>query len=220
VTPGQSSQWVMRAGAHAEAELTLIDHHGRVALLKSFDHTRWLFRWTIARLLTYREASAYVALDGIRGVPRLLERRGPTAFVVELVDGRSCFACRAEEFDDTFFEQLSDLLEHIRSRGILHGDVSRNVINGQDGRPWVVDFGASFMLARHIPWLRARLTNVGAHYDRRAVAKLKSIVAPQLMSDADRKQLAAPMPFESVVEPIERVLSAVRRWVMAPRQKS
>lgn len=209
----------MREGARAQAELVLIDHDGRVALLKSFDHTWWPFRWTIATLLVRREASAYAALDGIPGVPRLLERRGLTAFVVELVDGRHCFACRADEFDAAFFDRLHELLDRVRSRGVLHGDVRRNVIVGQDGRPWLVDFGASFRPPRYMPW-RKRLLAIGAQYDKRAVLKLKSAVAPQLVTDADRQHLAAPMPFESVVDPAERILAWTRQRVMAPWRRA
>lgn len=213
MTSGGSSRWVMRAGAPAKAELSLVDHGGRVALLKSFDHTPGLFRWLVGSLLTRREAAAYVALDGIPGVPRLLQRRGPAAFVVELVDGRSCFACRTDEFDAAFFDRLTELLGHIRSRGVLHGDIKRNVIRGQDGRPWLVDFGASFVLPWYVPWCRTPLMRLAAQYDSRAVSKLKSVVAPQLLTNADRKRLVTPLPFETVVKSGEFVLRRARQWV-------
>jgi RIO-like serine/threonine protein kinase len=220
MTSGASSRWVMRAGAPARAELTLIDYRGRVALLKSFDHSAWLFRWSAGRLLTQREAAAYVALDGIRGVPRLLERRGATALVLELVDGRSCFACRADEFDDAFFDRLTALLEQVRSRGVLHGDVKRNVIRGQDGFPWLVDFAASIALLRYVPVLRDRVMRVAAQYDRRAVAKLKTLVAPHLLTEADRRHLDAPPPYASVVKACERVLRGITQWVAGVRNPS
>lgn len=210
----------MRAGAPARAELTLIDHQGRVALLKSFDHSPSVFRWFVGSPLIRREAAAYLALDGVRGVPRLLERRGPTAFVVELVDGRSCFACRSDEFDDAFFDKLSELLDHIRARGVLHGDVKRNVIRGQDGQPCLVDFGASFVLLRHLAWLRAPLMRVAAQYDRRAVAKLKTLVAPQLLTETDRQILTAPLPYEPIVKTCEAALRSLTQWVAGVRNSS
>lgn len=220
VTPADSSRWTMRAGAPARAELTLIDHQGRVALLKSFDHTPSFFRWFVGSLLIRREAAAYTALDGIRGVPRLLDRRGPTAFVVELVDGRSCFACRSDEFDEAFFDRLSELLDHIRSRGVLHGDVKRNVIRGQDGQPCLIDFGASFVLLRHLPWLRAPLMRVAAQYDRRAVVKLKALVAPRLLTETDRQLLTMPLPYETFVKKCEVALRTVTQRVAGVRNSS
>jgi hypothetical protein len=220
VTPGESSRWTMRAGAPARAELTLIDHRGRVALLKSFDHTPSLFRWLVGSLLIRREAAAYSALDGIRGVPRLLERTGPTALVVELVDGRSCFACRSDDFDSAFFDRLSELLGHIRARGVLHGDVKRNVIRGQDGNPWLVDFGASFVLLRYLPSVRSPVMQLAAQYDRRAVAKLKALVAPRLVTDADRRLMDTPLPYESVVKKCEVALRGVTQWVAGVRNSS
>jgi len=48
----------------------------------------------------------------------------------------------------------------------------------------------------------------------------ESAVAPQLMTNADRQQLTAPMPFESVVEPAERILSWTRQRVMAPWRRA
>lgn len=217
MTPDRSARWVMRAGTPARAELTLIDHGGRVALLKSYDHTPWLFRWTIGRRLTRREAAAYRALAGIRGVPGLLERRGSTALVVELVDGRSCFACRPNEFDAAFFDRLTELLGHLRARGVLHGDIKRNVIRGQDGHPWLVDFGASFGWLRYLPWLRSPLMELAARYDRRAVAKLKVIVAPHLLSDADRRHIDTPLPFQALVRSGEMILRQARQRLTGPR---
>ena len=68
---------------------------------------------------------------------------------------------------------------------MLHGDIKRNVIRGQDGCPALVDFAASFVLLRYIPGLRAPVMRLAAQYDRRAVAKLKTLVAPQLLTDAE-----------------------------------
>jgi len=201
----------MREGGTAQAALTLIDHCGRVALLKSFDHTGWWFRRVVGPLLIGREAAAYAALDGIPGVPRLLERKGRTSLVVELIDGRSCFACAASEFDARFFEQLDDLLASIRARGVVHGDVKRNVIRGQDGRPCLVDFGASFVLGQRFPWLTASLMNVAEKYDRRAVVKLKAATAPHLMTEADHERVAAQLPFERLVRSGEFFLKWVRQ---------
>jgi hypothetical protein len=82
------------------------------------------------------------------------------------------------------------------------------------GHPRLVDFGASFTLARRIPWLRMSLMRIGAEYDSRAVSKLKSAVAPHLMNAADWQRLEAPLPFESLVERAERELAWARRWAL------
>lgn len=215
MTQGRASHWVMRPGGPARAELRLIDYQGRIAFLKSFDHTPWWFRWSVAWWLIRREAAAYRALAGVEGVPQMYGRRRRTSLVIELVDGRSCFACAPREFEDSFFDGLHHLLERIRARGVLHGDVKRNVIRGDDGRPWLVDFGASWVMLRHLPGARRPVMALAARYDARAVAKLKALVAPHLMTDADHRAIDMRLPLESVVEACEVTLRRAAQWLAA-----
>lgn len=203
----------MREGTGTQASLALIHYAGRTALLKSFDHTSGLFRRLAGTRLIDREATAYARLEGVEGVPRMLDRPGRTSLIVTLVDGLSCGACRPDQLDAVFFDQLAAVLAATRARGVLHGDVKRNVIRAPDGRPWLVDFGASFVIGRGLAWLRPQIVRVAGQYDARAISKLKRDVAPHLLTADDHGRLTTPLPFSRVVKSAEWILQCGRQGV-------
>ncbi len=204
---------LLRAGAPAHAEVWLIDYAGQPAVLKSYAHGGWLFRTIAGAHLIRREAAAYRRLDGVMGVPRLLARMGRDALVVEHIEGRNCTADAPRPLDADFFAALSDILRASRAHGVLHGDVKRNVLCAGDGRPWLVDFGASFVIGAWLRPLRPLILRVAAVYDQRTVAKLKRQIAPQLLTADELRLLDARLPFEGTVKRGERLLRWGTQWI-------
>jgi len=204
---------LLRAGAPAHAEVWLIEYAGQLAVLKSYAHGGWLFRTVAGAHLVRREAAAYRRLEGVAGVPRLLGCIGGEALVVEHIDGRNCLAGDTHQLGADFFAALNEILRASRARGVLHGDVKRNVLCAGDGRPWLVDFGASFVIGRWLSPLRPLILRVAAVYDQRAVAKLKRQVAPHLLTADEGRLLDARLPFEQLVKGGERLLRWGTQWI-------
>ncbi len=207
-------------GTPGRATVRRVWHHGAAAVLKDFSADGLLFRWTCGVYLAQREAAAYRRLAGVAGVPRLLGRTTPDGLLIAYVPGRNCMDTASCDFTPGFFDELRDILRRVRARHVLHGDVKRNVVRTLDGRPVLVDFGASLVIPWWLRSLRGMLVHVAERYDERAVAKLKRLVAPQLLTPCDDRVLGTRLPFERLVKFGERVLqrctaSIVRRSTRA-----
>ncbi len=174
---------------------------------KDFSASSRLFRWTAGFLMAHREAVAYRRLAGVAGVPRLLERRLPDGLVLSLLDARPAAEARGA-LEQRFFSSLLALLERLRERGVLHGDVMRNALVTGEGDAALVDFGASFVIPRLLLPAARPLLSLAGRYDARFAARLKERLAPHLVTPGDEAVLRTPLPFEGVVRGGERLLHA------------
>jgi len=99
----------------------------------------WAGRW-----LVRRELELYRRVDDIPGVPRCLGSHGEYAFGHAYVEGHPMR--RSEIVPEPFFPQLERLVEEIHRREIAYVDLSKpeNILVGDDGRPWLIDFGIAW----------------------------------------------------------------------------
>src|SRR5690606_9213688 len=83
-------------------------------------------------------------VDDISGIPRCLGRWGRTGFVHAYVEGHPLQ--RHEVVDETFFPRLSALIKTLHARQIAYVDLEKreNILVGDDGRPYLIDFQISF----------------------------------------------------------------------------
>jgi hypothetical protein len=217
----ETDEWrvvaVLRGGSGVRAVLQVVERRGQRALRKDFSSASPCVRRTTGALMMRRERAAYRRLDGVPGVPRLLGPAGCDGLLLEHIQGRDATACAPTAFTAAFFDELHGILANLRARGVLHGDVKRNVMRTAEGRPVLFDFGASFVIRWWLWPVRGLLLRTAAGYDARAVAKLKRQVAPQLLTPGDGQLLAASMPFEALVELGERVLQRGIKWVLGTR---
>lgn len=97
----------------------------------------------LASLLARHEAGLYAKLRGVRGIPRLVGRPRPDAFLREYVEGRT--VRETARPPDGFFAALEALLLAVHARGVAYVDLAKeeNVLVGEDGRPWLIDFQVS-----------------------------------------------------------------------------
>jgi hypothetical protein len=102
-------------------------------------------------LITRHEAALYESLHDLPGVPRFIGlwegRSGgrPTIGLVhEFVTGHDLLP--RERVDDLFFHRLSELLAAIHRRGVAYVDLnkSENILVGDDGKPYLIDFQISY----------------------------------------------------------------------------
>jgi len=190
---------------------------GRRACLKHY-HTEpfmgILLGWA-GRLMCRREVGFYRLLAGVPGVPRLLGRRGPSGFVHEWIDGADLLD-RRDRVPDDFFDRLDRLVRDLHARGVAYVDMNKpdNVLVGDDGRPYLVDFQIS--LRRPARWNLAGLWLFGVlcREDLYHVRKLKRKFRRDLMSD---EELAASYERSALLS-VHRVFAhpfqKLRRWAL------
>ncbi len=160
------------------------------AVLKDYNRCDRLFALLVGRLLVWRETSALAQLNGIPGVPRLLRRVGPRAFLMEYLRGADKARKQAVTAQPAFFERLRDLVDRIHARGVAHCDMRRsgNILVDGDGQPYLVDFVSCAFLRpwwHPLGWLFPRLCQA----DRDAIIKLKHRAAPELLNEEERTRL-------------------------------
>jgi hypothetical protein len=157
------------------------DRFGRPEVVKSIAHTPFWTRRLFGRRLLGREVRALRRLDGIEGLPRLIEWRGPDAFAMTVVDGEPLSGANRDRAAADFPEQLAALAAQIHARGVVHLDLRgrRNVLVRRNGSPGVVDLGASVLTG---PW-----TRWFSWVDRSGVLKVKVRWWPDRTSEAERR---------------------------------
>lgn len=97
----------------------------------------WLGRW-----LGRRESHYLGRLEGVEGIPQLLDRRGDSTLLREFIPGVNLREFGRQKVDEDFFPRLKAILADVHARGIAHNDLSKpeNVLVATDGRPILIDF--------------------------------------------------------------------------------
>lgn len=152
----------------------MVDVDGRAVVLKDYAPRPWPVRLLLGPWSLDREERAYRALAGVPGVPEFLGRVDRQAIALAFVPGRPLAAAARGDLPGRFFDELDGLLEAIHARGVAHGDLHRrDVLAGEDGRPWVVDFSTALCAGSAPDPLLALLLRQMCRADRRAAAKLR-----------------------------------------------
>lgn len=107
----------------------------------------------IGRFLAHREAGFYRRLQDLDAVPRFLGMWGKHGFIHAYVDGHPMQ--KGERVPDDFFNHLRDAIDTIHLRGMAYVDLEKpqNVVVGDDGRPYLIDFQISWRLTDYGEWL-------------------------------------------------------------------
>jgi hypothetical protein len=99
-------------------------------------------RW-LGRATTERELDNLRRVGGIAGVPKLVTRYGLTGFAYEYIEGRSLDD--RSDIPEGFFDRLRELLDQVHRRNVVYLDMNKrgNIIIGEEGQPYLVDFQIS-----------------------------------------------------------------------------
>ncbi len=100
-------------------------------------------RW-LGRIVAWREISIYRKLQGVRGIPAFLGRVGPTGFLHAFIPGVDLHADLP--LTGAFFDELATLFEALHQRNVAYVDANKreNILYGEDGLPWLIDFQISY----------------------------------------------------------------------------
>jgi len=168
-------------------EVRPVEIDGTPCLWKDFGRSPFLWRHTAGRFVIAREAAAYRALEGLRGVPGFRGRPDAFGLLVERIDGRDVSEYREGRLPPGFLDRLDRLVGAMHDRGVVHLDLRqrKNVLVGPGGEPWLIDFASGVPLhpgSLLIRWLRVA--------DLSGVAKLRAKHAPDSLTERHRRLLS------------------------------
>jgi hypothetical protein len=97
----------------------------------------------LGRLATAHETRMYARLGSLEQIPAFLERIGPDMFAHVFVPGHTLQ--KGEQVGDDFFPSLAALLDEVHRRDMAYVDLEKreNILVGDDGRPYLIDFQIS-----------------------------------------------------------------------------
>ena len=151
----------------------------------------------IGRFLARREIDMYKRVDDLSGVPCYVGRVGRYGFLHAFVPGHPLG--RKENVSDRFFDELRDTLAALHARHIAYVDLNKrqNILMGDDGRPYLIDFQISL----HAPprgWRKFALLQWALRVFQQAddyhYLKHKARLRPDLLTPAEHAR-AARKPF-------------------------
>jgi hypothetical protein len=102
----------------------------------------------LGALVAGHEIRIYEKLQGIAGIPGFLGRVGPTGFLHAFIPGTDLHA--GLPLTPEFFADLQALFAALHERHVAYVDSNKreNILHGDDGKPWLIDFQISFELKR------------------------------------------------------------------------
>lgn len=173
-------------------------------------------RW-MGILSVRHESRLYQKVDDLQGIPKLLGFVGKTGFAHEFIPGKQL--SKSDTVDSKFFDELADIIRNLHQRQVAYVDLNKpeNIILGENGKPYLVDFQISFSPKRNWPVFR-HVNNIILHQlqteDNYHFAKHKRKLRPDLLTPEDYAltyKRSIPIKIHRVVS---RPYFAVRHMLM------
>lgn len=181
---------VYRQGGGSRPDVLLININGHQAILKDHNQSDRWFSLLLGPLLVWRESKALRKLAELKGIPNLLCQPDRRSILMEYHESQQITRLVDQQVQwDVFFKQLSTLIMQMHQYGVAHNDLRNptNILITPDGRPVLVDLVACFCRGQTWNWPANWLYEKFSRVDLSAITKLKSKVAPHLISENDIK---------------------------------
>lgn len=163
--------------------IQLCERDGVRWIRRDLSQVRWWLRPFAGRAAA-REARALRRLDGLDGVPALLDAQR-SYLERSHIDGKPMQ--EAQPRDPAYFRQAHQLLRALRARGVVHNDLAKepNWLVRCDGTPAIVDFQIAGMGSPRARWFRLL-----AREDLRHLLKHKRTYCAQALTPTEKRLLA------------------------------
>jgi predicted Ser/Thr protein kinase len=121
-----------------------------------------------------REFAAYQRLDGVVGVPSCYGMLAGRYLLMEFIDGTP-YRQASWQDREAWFADLLVIIRAFHSCGVSHGDLKskNNLIAGSDQKPYVIDFGTTFLHKEGFHPINNYLFDYGKRLDINAWVKHK-----------------------------------------------
>jgi hypothetical protein len=158
-----------------KADVLFYDLGDERLAVKTYEPRGALVRSTLGRWLIRREATAYVAADGIDALPPFLGLLGPLAIVTRWVDAVPLRELAGDRLDDRVFDRLAAALDAFHEKGVALADLHhRDVLLGTDDGLYVVDLATAWVLGEKPGPIRRRLFHRFCESDRVNLARMRA----------------------------------------------
>jgi hypothetical protein len=172
----------------------------------------------VGRLLTKHETDLFRKVADLEGVPRLFGVWQGHGLVHDFVPGQALWT--GHRVDDTFFARLQAMIEAMHRRGMAYVDLEKpqNVLAGDNGRPYLIDFQISW------PWPIGRAAHSFAgrwlcrglqQGDRYHLRKLQRRFRPDQLTEDELAASYAPPRAVRLYRRLTAPVTRFRRWVLA-----
>jgi hypothetical protein len=174
----------------SKADVSLVEwppDSGQRVVIKDLRRCPLWFRRLAGRRFLRREWSILRRLEALPAAPRALYQIDADAIGIEYRPGISARHCRPELLDAPALERIEAAVEELHERGVIHGDLhGDNILLAGDGAVTFIDWATAMDCGSPPRGWRARLFAEGRDLDRRAVAKLKMLYAPESVTPQER----------------------------------
>jgi len=182
---------ILRQPSSTSPVIWILEQDGVRAIVKDFSLNGFLFRNIIGRFLVWREKKAYERLKGVMGVPTFYRVIEGLALVIEEIPGKNIESMETVvNLPNTFFEDLQVLVEAIHERGLAHCDLKRapNIILGDDGKPYILDWAASISNKEFGFFPLSLIYERFIHDDLNAIIKIRLKHHPEEVSPEEKNR--------------------------------
>ena len=164
---------------------------GKQIIVKDYAAKPFVFRFFVGAISNRREAVIYRKLRGLRGIPEYLGLIDRYAIAVGYIPGRNASELMPGELTPRFLEKLRALIDAVHERGIVLCDLRniKNVIVGDDGEPYLIDFATAFQKGGRFNFLKNELYHIFYQDDLLGIMKLKRVCAPHLLTEGEARAL-------------------------------
>jgi predicted Ser/Thr protein kinase len=182
---------VLREGELWKPDIFLVQKDGKRAIIKDYLSKPFFFRFFIGIFSTRREAYIYSKLRGLPGIPHCLGLVDRYAIAVAYIPGRNASELDEGELSPHFFKKLREIIDSIHDRGVVLCDLRniKNVILGDDGEPYLIDFSTAFQKGGRFNFFKNGLYRIFFQDDLLGIAKLKKNKAIALLTEEERMAL-------------------------------
>ncbi len=184
-------QEILREGYPWKPDVFILEKEGKKIIVKDYASKSFFFRFFVGIFSNRREAMIYRKLQGLRGIPEYVGLLDRYAIAVGYVPGRNASELEPGELTARFFEKLRVLIDAVHARGVVLCDLRniKNVILGDDGEPYLIDFATAFQRGSKFNFLKNGLYRLFYQDDLLGVAKLKRSRAPHLLTKEEELAL-------------------------------
>lgn len=177
-------QKTIREGYPWKPDVFILDIDGKQVVVKDYAAKPFFFRFFVGAISNRREALIYRKLRGLKGIPEYIGLIDRYAIAVGYIPGRNAAELMSGELPPSFFEKLRALIDAVHERGIVLCDLRniKNVIVGDDGEPYLIDFATAFQKGGRFNFLKNGLYRIFYQDDLLGIVKLKRNCAPHLVT--------------------------------------